>query len=380
MQFTQRVRISTGLKCNARCKFCYFHEELNTQEYSGRQIMKMLDLAAEYDIKDIDFSGGEPTIRNDINSLLSYAHSIGFRKNCIITNGIKTSDLDFLKSLIDSGLNEILISIHGNSAHVHDELVGVHGAFSNIIKSLKNYKETGIRFRINCVVNRYNYKSLPQFAEIADRYKPAAFNFISFNDWVNAESLTERISVRYIEASPYLKKTIDLLDQLVPKVTVRYIPFCFMQGYEKHVCNLLQNDYDNDEWNDAVKRLVTDIDSPRLTNYYDGLNATWRESHEQLSSVLKSEERDLMETVDSNDPFTEFPPKLAKLAHKVENYAKRKNYVKGKNCINCSRNLICDGLENTYSFINSTEELETVSGLPVQDPMLFRRGYCKSWA
>ena len=235
MEISQRVRISTGLKCNLKCSFCYYNEELNTQDYSKEEIIEMLEVAWKYNIRDIDFSGGEPTLRKDLPELLSYARDKGFQKMCIITNGTKIADANYLSMLKESGLNEVLISLHGCNAEMHDELVRAKGAFNKIITAIENCVKYGIRLRTNTVVNKRNYDSLKDIAAIIKEFRPAASNFICFNDWINAAPLTKQIAIKYSEAAEYIKQAIDVLNPVVPKVTARYIPFCFMKGYEKHV-------------------------------------------------------------------------------------------------------------------------------------------------
>jgi len=379
MTFTQRVRISTGLQCNARCLFCYYGEELNRQTYTREEILEMISLAERYGIRDLDFSGGEPTVRPDLPDLLAHARARGFRWRCIITNGMRLADRALLDRLIESGLNEVLVSVQGSNARDHDSVVGRDGAFARVIQALENCRECGLRIRINSVVTRRNVTRLDGFLAIAERFRPAAYNFICFNDWVNAGKQAKALAVRYSEAGPVLRRVVAAMDPLVSKVTVRYIPFCFMQGQERHVCGLLQNDYDNDEWNDAVKRRITDLGSDRFAAYLERLNACWRERAAELAGLLRPEELDLMRRADPQRPFDGLPVEMAIIAHKVDNFLRRGEYVKAPCCRDCSRNPICDGLERTYARVVGLDELRAVPGETVTDPMAFRARYAEGW-
>ncbi|MCU7495317.1 MAG: radical SAM protein [Ignavibacteria bacterium] len=378
MEITKRVRISTGLKCNLNCAFCYYNEELNTQTYSKDEIKKMLDIAFRYNIRDIDFSGGEPTLRKDLPELISYAKEKGFRRICIITNGTRTSKSDYLKSLMEAGLNEILISLHGHKAEVHDELVEAKGSFNKMLSTLENCVQSGIRLRTNTVVNKKNYENLEDVARIIKDFKPIASNFICFNDWINAAPLTKQIAIRYSEAAEYIKKAIDVLSPVVSKVSARYIPFCFMEGYERHVCHISQNLFDNDEWIDSVKRLVTDRDAEKNMSYYEYLNRLWNESREDLKKHLTEKEYDCVLSR-GEGPFSNLEPGLAVQAHIIENYAKRKEYHKSARCLQCSFNEICDGIHDTYYKNFSDGELEPVINKTACDPMEYRIEYSKQW-
>jgi MoaA/NifB/PqqE/SkfB family radical SAM enzyme len=335
----------------------------------------MLILAKEFGIRDIDFSGGEPTLRKDFPTLLEQARELGFRRICVITNGIRLSDAGYFRELAGSGLNEILLSLHGHNAQTHERLVGVPGAFSRIMDTLAHAKDLGLRLRINTVVTRYNHQGLADLGRISVAHRPAAHNFICFNDWVNASPVTKDIAIKYSEVVSSLLSTLEVLEEAVPKVSVRYIPFCFLRGKEKHICGLLQNDYDQDEWIDSVKRLITDQDPARRSQYYAFLNRTWVQNRDVWGSYLSQEEISSVGGLGVSEPFNDFGPPLALIAHKVERYAKRKTYVKNEACKGCSRMLICDGLEESYAKVFSTAELHPIPGELIRDPMFFRREY-----
>ena len=193
-----------------------------------------------------------------------------------------------------------------------------------------------------------------------------------------AAAVTEKIAVKYSVVAGLLQEAIAFLSGHVSKVTVRYIPFCFMRGFEKHVCGLSQNLYDCDEWVDSVKRLVTDPEPEKRRRYYERLNRCWKEHRCELERTLGSDEVRSLKTLGGRE-FTDFGPGLAIAAHKVEKFEQRLHYVKSSVCRRCSRQPICDGLERSYADVHGTGELIEVPGEPIEDPMYFRREYANSW-
>ncbi len=84
------------------------------------------------------------------------------------------------------------------------------------------------------------------------------------------------------------------------------------------------------------------------------------------------------------ETFVGFPlevtaPELARAAHRVENWLRRKRYVKPPACRECSRDAICDGLEPAYAEALGTGELRPVPGPAETDPMVFRAPYAARW-
>jgi MoaA/NifB/PqqE/SkfB family radical SAM enzyme len=303
---------------------------------------------------------------------------MGFRQLCVITNGSRTADLDYIRQLMDSGLNEILLSIHGFQDE-HDTAVCRNKAWAYVEKTVENAKKLGIRLRTNTVVSALNYKSLIKTAGYLRDITPAASNFICFNDWSRAGSLTQNLACKYSEAQKSVKSAIDCFKENVSKVTVRYIPFCFMNGYEKHVCDILQNEYDRDEWINPVKRVVTynEPNGEEAQLYYKKLYKQFLQFRGE--ALMGCETNYTAEELDNASIFNDLPASYIYLANRVDNARLRATYVKSDACKQCSRNLICDGLEKTYADIIGTSELAPVPGELIKDYMHFRRDYSRSW-
>jgi MoaA/NifB/PqqE/SkfB family radical SAM enzyme len=348
MQTTKRVKIPTGPRCNIRCRFCYYWDALGAENPSTGHIKSLLGYAIKHGIIDIDFSGGEPTMRKDFPELVAYAKELGFRQICVITNGLIMARKKYIKRLVESGLNEVLFSLHGHDAGMHDYLTQIPGSFEKIIKAIQNAKELGIRIRTNSVMTRPNYKYLPRLAKLLLRIHPNAVNFISFNDWCSAYKKVSEMSCKYSELAPCVKKAIDILNPKIEKVTVRYVPFCFMQGYEKYVCNLLQKKYDPDEWVEGVKdRLVS------------GAVRHW--FHIIRGLIV-------------NRPFNRIHG-FNNLFDEIILEQMREGYVKDKGCKKCKYYNICDGLEKSYARVIGLDEISPVPGRQISDPMYFRGDY-----
>lgn len=359
---TRRVRISTGLDCNTRCPFCYYGDELNTQRYSADDIRLMLRRAREFGIEAIDFSGGEPTVRHDLPDLVAYARGLGFARVCVITNGVRLGSPKVIQALVDAGLNEVLLSIHGIDGEVADAMYGRRAMQGYLLRALEAVREHGLRLRTNTVVTRINVDALEDIAGAIARFRPAVANFICLNDWVNAAPATPQLSVRLSEAAPRLMAAIDVLRPHAGRVNVRYIPFCLMPGYEEHVCGLLSNTFDEDEWLDSIKRVVTDIDAPdRHAAYTRRLNDHCRALPERLTAGLSLVERRALDALDGADPFDAITPDNALAAHVVDNALVRATYAKSEACVRCAFDAVCDGVHKSYAAEVGTEEFVPIT-------------------
>lgn len=360
MKITRRVKIPTGLRCNIKCRFCYYWDKLDTENPLTEEIKAKLDYAKKHGIEDVDFSGGEPTLRKDLPELVSHAKKLGFKHICVITNGIMMSNRDYTNKLINNGLSDILFSLEGHNSEIHDSLTQAPGSFNKLMKAISFAKGEGIRVRTNTTVTSINYKYLPNLAELLLQIEPTASNFILFNDWCSAYKKMEEMSCKYSHASPYLKRTIDILNLKTKKITVRYIPFCFMVGYEKHVCNLLQKEYDTDEWVDSIKtRLLTDVrDKKASLNYWRGI----------LRGIVYHP------TV-CMQYFRTKEDALFRIFHRSIIEQMREGYAKSDGCKKCKYYYLCDGLEKTYIKKWGYDELKPVIGKRILDFNYYRENY-----
>lgn len=352
MNKTKRVKIVIGLKCNIQCVFCYYRDNLQTPNRAIAEIRKDLIYARRHGIEEVDFSGGEPTVHPGLPQLIFEAKSIGMQKVCIISNGWRLADREYLRSLQEAGLDEILFSVHGSSPAVHDELTATPRSFERITAALGHAAGLGLTVRTNTVVNRVNLDDLDSIGRFIGQFRPAQVNFITINDWCFAKHLVERYMVRYTEMAPRLHAVCDLLEPSVPAVNVRYIPFCFMEGHERFVCNHRQVPYDPYEWVPWVRaRLEFGTGLPRyLAILGYGLLVGGAARH--LFRICSAELLDAAVTEGLRHRF----------------------YVMTDSCRRCRYVALCDGVEKTYAREYGLDELNPVAGPLLSDPVTFRRG------
>ncbi|MBC8507953.1 MAG: radical SAM protein [Anaerolineales bacterium] len=80
--------------------------ELSTEEWST-----IIDKAWEIGIPHIVFTGGEPTLRNDLPDLIAHAEANG-QVTGLLTDGLKLADNDYLNALLQTGLDHLMVLLH----------------------------------------------------------------------------------------------------------------------------------------------------------------------------------------------------------------------------------------------------------------------------
>jgi hypothetical protein len=82
--------------------------ELSTGEWKA-----ILEKAWKVGIPHVIFTGGEPTLREDLAELVAYAESLG-QVSGLLTDGLRLVDNNYLNNLLQTGLDHLLIALQPN--------------------------------------------------------------------------------------------------------------------------------------------------------------------------------------------------------------------------------------------------------------------------
>ncbi|MDP8236843.1 MAG: radical SAM protein [Candidatus Erginobacter occultus] len=254
MELTKRIDLNLGYTCDLACRFCYYRESRRSprpkrrRDLTTTEAKKWLRFFRRRGLEAVDLTGGEPTIRGDILELVNYARELGFRTVCVITNGIRMAEDAFCRRLAESGLNDVLFSLHGPGPEIHDRLTGTEGSFAKTSRALENAAGLGFRLRSNTVVTGVNLQCLEETADLLHRRGVSRANFILFNPVVEARNAGGEIAVRYREAAGPLRRLIEKQEAGFERLTIRYFPLCLLAGLEDRIVNMPRVQCDPDEW------------------------------------------------------------------------------------------------------------------------------------
>jgi len=229
----KNIDIKIAFNCNNNCDFCA--QGNKEQIYKTKdEIEKILIKAKQKGIKEVVFTGGEPTLHKDIIEIVRLAKKLDYKAIQLQTNGRKLCDYNFCKVLKDAGVTEISPSIHSSNYLIHNRLTNSN-SFSQVIKGITNAKKIGFKVITNTVINSLNYTDLPKLANLLCYLKVDQFQFafihIIGTAWENREWIVPKKS----EIMPYVYKALDIGIKNKVLCYTEAIPYCFMIGYEDHI-------------------------------------------------------------------------------------------------------------------------------------------------
>lgn len=137
-------------RCNMRCPICFANAAAAgyVLEPDRAQIREILArLANEKPVRcfAVQFSGGEPTVRDDLPDIIRDAKNMGFTQIQVATNGLRFSkDIDFAKSVLDAGLNTVYLAFDGVTAYPYEVARG-YNAYPQKIKAIENMRAAGYK-------------------------------------------------------------------------------------------------------------------------------------------------------------------------------------------------------------------------------------------
>ncbi|MGD0329449.1 MAG: tetraether lipid synthase Tes [Nitrososphaeria archaeon] len=134
--------------CNLRCPICFANAAAVGYLYQPtlEQIKGMLDNLyhnTPVPTLAVQLSGGEPTLRDDLPEIVSYAGKIGIPHVEVNTNGVRIArDVDYLKKLIEGGVSTFYLSFDSLTKEAYLKMKGAD-LLDLKHKALQNIREVG---------------------------------------------------------------------------------------------------------------------------------------------------------------------------------------------------------------------------------------------
>lgn len=243
----KRGHVFLGNKCNYRCIFCYNKNLQNEDFYNNEKTKKYLNFIFEYGIRDVEFTGGEPSLYPNFNDLILFSKEKGFNNIAFITNGCNNKDYELY---YNSGCNEILFSIHGYDEQSNYKITNDNKSWTRLINSIDKALKIGFKIRVNITICKYNFDKLYLHSELLNSIfgnNLFAINYLPMNSWDNS-ILNEDPSIAFYNYKDELSCAIDNIK--AERKAIRYIPYCAVNKKDyNYVYDQLQHIYDPYDWN-----------------------------------------------------------------------------------------------------------------------------------
>jgi len=168
--------LSASLKltenCQAKCITCNYWQTRWQDGLNTDQAVDVINRLAQFGIRYLRFTGGEPLLRRDLFEIMQKADMAKFQRVTLQTNGLLLKKLS--REINDSPITKVAVSIDGMEAS-NDLIRGIKGYFRIAMEGIRLLKGKQVH-----VVATLNGRSARELEALADEAKSVGAGF-SFN-------------------------------------------------------------------------------------------------------------------------------------------------------------------------------------------------------
>jgi MoaA/NifB/PqqE/SkfB family radical SAM enzyme len=160
-------------ECNASCAHCSFFTD---EERGARppvtleQAARLLKSAQELGVSVINFTGGEPLMREDLPGIVGSVDK-DLSTTALFTNGWHLWER--CAELKGAGLDSLYVSLDSSDPHEHDRLRGLSGLFDRAARGIDSALSAGFSVGVSCCVSPESFRGgeLDRVIELARRLR-----------------------------------------------------------------------------------------------------------------------------------------------------------------------------------------------------------------
>jgi len=233
-------------RCPLQCPYCSnpLNLEKANAELTTDDWKRVMTEAAALGVLQIHFSGGEPTLRKDLDDLIRHGCKIGLYTN-LITSGVLINQAR-LDSLGEAGLDHLQLSFQDAEPENANRIGNHKNGQAKKLELAHMVRAAGMPLTINAVVHRQNLDNLSAMIDLAselgaDRLEVA---HVQYYGWAlkNRPSLMPTRAqldraTEMVEAARLRLKGHMVIDYVVPDYYARRPKKC-MDGWGRHFFNV----------------------------------------------------------------------------------------------------------------------------------------------
>ncbi len=201
-----RMDLALTFTCQNNCAHCYAGGPHKTDELTTEQWKRVIDRLHDIGVFIVTFTGGEPTLREDLPDLLQYVQNKGIVAG-LVTNGRRLKDKNYVKTLEKVGLDFVQVTLESHRSEVHDLMTGTKGSWKETVAGIKNVIPTRIYATTNTTLSKHNAEEFLETVNFIKQLGVAGFGCNSLIYSGKAQEIGDKFAV-----------SIETLKKLLPQV------------------------------------------------------------------------------------------------------------------------------------------------------------------
>lgn len=200
-----RCEILLTDKCNFKCPYCKGVRAECKGPLSLSEVKKTIDCGLP--IKNIRFTGGEPTLYPYIKEVVFYAKEKGVERIALSTNG--SNKLSLYEELIELGVNDLSISLDACCESFGTKMCGgIEGMWDRVVQNIKDLSKK-CYITLGMVFNEETIKTAVDTIEFGSSLGAADIRIISSAQCNKVIPYLERVPREILNRHQILRYRID---------------------------------------------------------------------------------------------------------------------------------------------------------------------------
>ncbi|MCC6876183.1 MAG: radical SAM protein [Sandaracinaceae bacterium] len=246
--------LDTGRPCNSACMYCAVPPHADTHGFTSlAHAVEQIEAGAAAGATRAIFVGGEPTIWPELPRALARLREVGLRGHVVMTNGLRLSDPQFVRTLVDGGVATFHLSIDTADEAVSERLSRSRGQLARQQAALDNIlaiHESSLYVYV--ALTRLNAAGLGALlddvgarASIAGRAPPPVI--VAFVKPIGDALVHAReLSIPPEERAGIARAAIEIADRVRVPLGIRNLPTCLAPELVPRLADYYLEDYSID--------------------------------------------------------------------------------------------------------------------------------------
>lgn len=193
-------------KCNFKCSYCRGLRDDIKGTMPFNDAYKTVELWAKHGLKNIRFSGGEPTIYPNLTGLIEHSKTVGIERIAISSNGSAPSD--YYKQLVEAGVNDISFSLDACCSTFGNKMAGGINVFDVITNNIREMSKLTYA-TVGIVVTEDNLSELQKIINFADSLGVSDIRVISAAQLSKVIPTLSTVNESLLSKHPILKYRVE---------------------------------------------------------------------------------------------------------------------------------------------------------------------------
>lgn len=153
------VEVALDYRCNMRCLGCRACDDTG-ERLAAPDVLQILHEARARGVPNLWVGGGEPTLRDDLPSIVAAARALGFSRVLLQTNGLRLAYARYADALVRAGVTDFSFNVKSHRADVHDALGRREGSHALLLRAVDNVVAHGVRVSADVLLARSTVRDL----------------------------------------------------------------------------------------------------------------------------------------------------------------------------------------------------------------------------